>query len=87
MKYLQQSFTVKFEYKVYFTSGIFELSNTLFNDFLKGMGSPGILRKILFVIDQGVIDAGNDVVNELKAYFRTYDEVQLAPEILLVPGG
>ncbi len=87
MKYLQQSFTVKFEYKVYFTSGIFELSNTLFNDFLKGMGSPGIPRKILFVIDQGVIDAGNDVVNELKAYFRTYDEVQLAPEILLVPGG
>jgi len=81
MKYLQQSFSVKFEYKVYFTSGLFNTSNTLFNDFLKG---PGIIRKILFVVDEGV---GIGVVQQLKEYFNLHHAVQLVPEIVIVPGG
>ncbi|SDM51818.1 3-dehydroquinate synthase [Daejeonella rubra] len=81
MKYLQQSFTVKFEYKVYFTSGLFNTSNTLFNDFLKG---PGIIRKILFVVDEGV---GIETVQQLKEYFSFHHAVQLVPEIVIVPGG
>lgn len=87
MEYLQQSFSVKFEYKVHFTSGLFNISNTLFNDFLTGSGIPGIPRKILFVIDQGILDAGNDVLQQVKDYFKTYNTVQLIPEIVLVPGG
>ena len=81
MKYLQQSFSVKFEYKVYFTSGLFNASNTLFNDFLKG---SGIIRKILFVVDEGV---GIEIVQQLKEYFRLHHAVQLVPEIVIVPGG
>jgi 3-dehydroquinate synthase len=81
MKYLQQSFSVKFEYKVYFTSGLFNASNTLFNDFLKG---SGIIRKILFVVDEGV---GIEIVQQLKEYFRLHHAVQLLPEIVIVPGG
>lgn len=87
MEYLQQSFTVKFEYKVHFTSGLFNISNTLFNDFLSESDTPGIPRKILFVIDQGILDAGNDVQQQVKDYFKTYNTVQLIPEIVLVPGG
>ena len=87
MEYLQQSFTVKFEYKVYFTSGLFNVSNTLFNDYLAELAAPGIPRKILFVIDQGIQDAGNDVVQQVKDYFRAHTVVQLIPDILLVPGG
>jgi len=81
MKYLQQSFSVKFEYKVYFTSGLFNISNTLFNDFLKG---SGIIRKILFVVDEGV---GIEIVQQIKEYFRLHHAVQLVPEIVIVPGG
>lgn len=81
MKYLQQSFQVKFEYKVFFTSGLFNPSNTLLNDFLKG---PGIKRKILFVVDEGV---GFEVVQQLKEYFKIHHAVQLVPEIVIVPGG
>ena len=81
MKYLQQSFSVKFEYKVYFTSGLFNASNSLFNDFLKG---SGIIRKILFVVDEGV---GIEIVQQLKEYFRLHHSVQLVPEIVIVPGG
>jgi 3-dehydroquinate synthase len=81
MKYLQQSFQVKFEYKVFFTSGLFSPLNTLLNDFLKG---PGIIRKILFVIDEGV---GIELVQQLKEYFKVHHAVQLVPEIVIVPGG
>lgn len=87
MKYLQQSFTVKFEYKVYFTSGLFNQANPLFNDYLKNLSTGNIKRKILFVVDQGLIDAGNNVIDTLKTYFETYDSVQLVPEILVIPGG
>ncbi|MFA6947055.1 MAG: 3-dehydroquinate synthase, partial [Pedobacter sp.] len=87
MEYLQQSFTVKFEYNVYFTSGLFNQANPLFNDYLKERESGNITRKILFIIDQGVIEAGNDIVKALKEYFEVHDAVQLVPEILLVPGG
>jgi 3-dehydroquinate synthase len=81
MKYLQQSFDVKFEYKVYFGSGLFNPSNTLLNDFLKG---TGMVRKIFFVLDAGV---GREVVDQIKNYFNVHHAVQLVPEILVVPGG
>lgn len=87
MNYLQQSFTIKFEYKVFFTSGLFSPVNPLFNDFLNGISTGNNSRKILFVIDQGFIDAGNDVITEIGAYFKVFQAVQLVPEIILVPGG
>ena len=87
MKYLQQSFTVKFEYKVYFTSGLFNQANTLFNDYLQNLRSGSVKRKILFVIDQGVVDAGNTIVESLRSYFEVHQAVDLVPEILLIPGG
>jgi len=87
MNYLQQSFTVKFEYKVFFTSGLFSQANPLLNDFLKGIAVGNTPRKILFVIDQGFMDAGNDVLAEIRAYFELYHAVQLVSEIIVVPGG
>lgn len=87
MEHLQQSFTVKFEYKVYFTSGLFDISNKLFSDFLNNTGSPEIPRKILFVLDQGVLDAGTNVIPQLRNYFAEHKSVQLIPEFIIVPGG
>lgn len=87
MEHLQQSFTIKFEYKVFFTSGLFDVSNTLLSDFLKQTGSPEIPRKILFVLDKGVIDAGNDLITQLKDYFASYSSVELIQEFVIVPGG
>jgi 3-dehydroquinate synthase len=87
MKHLSQSFTVKFEYQVYFTTGIFNITNTLFNDFLLSAGTPASLRKILFVADKGVIDAHPNLINEIKNYFSIYPTVQLISDILIVTGG
>jgi 3-dehydroquinate synthase len=87
MEHLQQSFTIKFEYKVYFTSGLLDTSNKLFSDFLDHAGAADIPKKILFVVDQGVVAAGADPKGQLEAYFESYSEVQLVPQIIMVPGG
>lgn len=87
MEHLQQSFTVKFEYKVYFTSGLFEISNKLFIKFLLDKASPEIPKKILFVLDQGVVDAGTNVIDQIKNYFADHKSVQLVREFIIVPGG
>ncbi len=87
MNYLQQSFSIKFEYKVFFTSGLFSPLNHLFSDFLKGLSADNNARKILFIVDQGFVDAGNDLIAEIREYFKVHQTVQLVPEIILVPGG
>ncbi|SKB82049.1 3-dehydroquinate synthase [Daejeonella lutea] len=87
MEHLQQSFTIKFEYKVYFTSHLFEVSNNIFNAFLNNTGSPEIPRKILFVIDQGVITANNDLISQIKNYFDRHQTVQLVNDFIVIPGG
>lgn len=87
MKHLSQSFSVKFEYQVYFTAGIFSKTNTLFNDFLLSSATSSSLRKILFVADKGVIDANPKLIAEIQAYFSFYNSVQLIQDVLIVPGG
>lgn len=86
MSYLEQSFSVKFEYKIFFTSSLFDTSNNTLSDFLKGKATEA-LHKIFFVVDQGVADAHPDLLTAIKAYFRRHSDVRLIPDILVVPGG
>jgi 3-dehydroquinate synthase len=87
MEHLHQSFTVKFEYHVFFTSGLFTPGNNLFVDFLAGAASAGIARKILFVIYEGVVNAHPGLINQVEGYFKGQHEVQFLPDILIIPGG
>ncbi len=87
MSYLQQSFSVKFEYKVHFTSRLFEISNTLLGNFLKERHTTGITQKILFVIDEGVSSNHPYLHRQLTSYFDAYRDVCLVPELLIIPGG
>ncbi|MEQ7798693.1 3-dehydroquinate synthase [Pedobacter sp. ASV1-7] len=86
MSYLQQSFSVKFEYKIYFTSALFNLSNMTLSNFFKERKTESG-QKIYFVIDQGVYLAHPDLSNEIAAYFEPLQEVKLIPDMLIVPGG
>jgi len=87
MGYLQQSFDIKFEYRVHFTSGLFDISNTVLKNFLKDHKIKGIAQKILFVVDEGVINAHPDLLDNINAYFNTSSAIQLAGEIIVIPGG
>jgi 3-dehydroquinate synthase len=87
MEYLQQSFSVKFEYKVFFTPGLFNVENTALNTFLSGDSTSASVKKILFVIDQDVLNANLALADKIKKYFATHKAAQLIPELVLMPGG
>src|ERR1700744_203680 len=86
MEHLHQSFTIKYEYTVFFTSGLFAIENPLLNDFLYASKSASV-KKILFVVDEGVVNAMPDLIPQIKVYFNEYDTVQLIQDVLIVPGG
>lgn len=86
MEHLHQSFTIKYEYNVFFTSGLFGAENPLLNDFLLASKSAAI-KKILFVIDEGVVNTNPYLINQIKAYFKQNSSAQLINDILIVPGG
>lgn len=86
MNYLEQSFSVKFEYKIFFTSSLFDISNTTLADFFTGKPSLS-LRKIFFVLDQGVADTHPDLISNIKNYFDQHSVIQLIPEVMVIPGG
>ena len=86
MDYLQQSFSVPFQYRVYFTEHLFSASNTLLHDYLM-QGAAAIKKKILFVIDDGVLQHHAALVNDIKYYFSTATTIQLVEDIIVIPGG
>ncbi|SDL32003.1 3-dehydroquinate synthase [Pedobacter sp. ok626] len=86
MSYLEQSFSVKFDYKIYFTNSLLESTNTLLADFFKGRPAEGS-QKIFFVIDEGVAIAHPNLTNDIKAYFELHRQVNLINDIMIVPGG
>ncbi|MEO8414674.1 MAG: 3-dehydroquinate synthase [Ginsengibacter sp.] len=86
MDYLEQEFVVKFDYRVYFTSALFNLSNTILEDFfVQKKTSP--FQKIFFVIDHNVANGHPRLVEEIFAYFKKYKTVLLLGNIMLTPGG
>lgn len=87
MEFLQQSFSVRFEYKTFFTSDLFELSNTGFNDFIASNSTSASIKKILFVVDQDVLKAKPELADKIRNYFSVHKAAQLIPEIVAMPGG
>lgn len=85
MDYLQQSFSVRFEYKVFFTEHLFNTSNTTFRDFLKAQQSD-VTKKILVIIDDGVAAAHPSLERDITEYFRNITSYTLVP-IQIIKGG
>lgn len=87
MNYLQQSFSVTFDYRIHFTNGLFDLSNPLLNKFLSDNQVEGEKRKILFIVDQNVANHHTKLLQQIAGYFNEYKTVELVGDILLIPGG
>jgi 3-dehydroquinate synthase len=86
MDYLEQSFEVHFDYKVYFTTGIFDPLNKDLAFFLKEQNTQASLQKILFVIDDGVLKTHRQLMDQIRSYFEN-SPVSLVNDILIIPGG
>lgn len=86
MDYLQQSFRVHFEYKVFFTERLFDISNPLFREYLRSQQTDN-RKKLLFVLDQGVVDQHPDLQNKITTYLSEIPSFSLVENMLLIPGG
>ena len=86
---IEQEFTVKFRYGVYFTQNLFAADNQLLTDILsQNHTSSGAPAKVLFVVDSGVANANPELllkVNQYAAY--NSQSINLVAEPLLIPGG
>jgi 3-dehydroquinate synthase len=87
MEHLHQSFTVQYNYNVFFTSALFSSENELLNSFLVNLNPAVTIKKILFVIDEGVANAQPVLNSQIKTYFSKYHQTQLIQDILVIPGG
>ncbi len=88
MDHLHQAFSVRFTYTVFFTERIFDSTNSLLTDFFSQHATAETRKKILFIIDSGVVDTHPDLPTTIKAYFAQHsDLVELVPELLIIPGG
>lgn len=88
MNHLQQTFSVRFTYTVFFTEQLFETTNPLIADFLTKQAVDDIRKKLLIVLDSGVVAAHPDLPTDIKTYFAQYTgSVDLISELLVIPGG
>lgn len=84
MKSIKQSFSVPFQYQVFFTEKLFHPGNTILADLIKSPQKP----KVYFVIDAGVAEAHPDLIKQIRQYVQHYEaHFTLCAEPLLVPGG
>ncbi len=84
--FLQQTFSVRFEYNVFFTEDLFDRKNPVFRDFLLSRQTD-TTRKLLFIVDSGVTTHHPGLDAQIRSYFQELPAVSLIPEILMVPGG
>ena len=85
---IEQDFTVRFRYGVYFTQSLFATGNSLLTDILTQSHTSGAPAKVLFVIDSGVVNANPELVQQINHYAADNPQsINLVAAPLLVPGG
>ena len=88
MNHLQQDFSVRFTYTVFFTEQLFDTNNPLLSDFFARSVQEETQKKLLFVLDSGVADAFPHLSATINTYFaQGIKGVELIPDLLMVPGG
>lgn len=81
---LEQKFSVPFHYPVCFTEDLFDPTNRIFVEVLKGDRIP----KVLFVVDSGVADTHPTLISQIKSYAQAHsNSFILATEPMIVTGG
>jgi len=87
MNVIEQSFAVQFSYKVLFTRHAFAAGNRLILDLLAAHNPAQIQQKLLFVVDQCVLDHHPSLGADIAQYFAGAERLQLIPELVTVAGG
>ncbi|TLP81692.1 3-dehydroquinate synthase [Maribacter sp. ACAM166] len=83
---IKQSFKVQYEYQLYFTAGLFNLENPLFEKLIADYKEFEPV-KLLFVIDDGVKNYHPNLISQIKAYCNSNSETLKLTESMVVSGG
>ena len=86
LKPIEQSFSVAYAYKLYFTSAIFEIENTLFRDIMATY-KPNSSTKVFFVIDDGVVLKHKNILAKIDTYCQAHHKTLQFTESIIVKGG
>lgn len=87
MDFLQQSFSVRFDYKVFFTNHLFSQKNMLLGEFFENEKRSETRPKIFFVLDEHVAKHHPDLIGKIRSYFKGFPSLQLVEDVMIVPGG
>ena len=88
MNHLHQAFSVRFTYTVFFTERLFDTTNSVLADFFTQQVTGETRKKLLFVVDSGVLDTHPTLQSDISTYFtQLTDTVELVSDILIIPGG
>ena len=86
MEKLVQRFEVKYQYPVFFTDRLFEQDNITFSQFVQQSDGPGAQKKLLFVLDRGLLEhypqLDKDIASYTHFHLPDYEAVTMA-----LPGG
>ncbi len=86
MKMIHQQFQVPYQYPVYFIRQIFQRENETFDNFIKQATEAGVEKRILFIMDEGMLLHHPQLPEDIKSYFREDKTIKLVPPAVL-PGG
>jgi len=85
MQSIQQDFSIRFQYAVHFTQGLFKTDNPLL---ARVFPAQDPLPKAYFVLDEGVVKAHTKLIADIEAYAQHYAHVfTLCAPPWVVPGG
>ncbi|OYE06197.1 3-dehydroquinate synthase [Nostoc sp. 'Peltigera membranacea cyanobiont' 232] len=84
---IHQRVSVTFNYEVYFTQNLFELKNPTLAQVITGDGETKP-KKLVAVVDAGILKSQPELVKQLVAYTKFYGEVlAIAAEPMIISGG
>lgn len=86
LKPIEQSFSVAYAYKLYFTRDIFSTQNTLFRDIMATY-KPNSKVKLFFVIDKGMIKHHKELLSNIETYCRYHSNTLHHTKSVVVLGG
>ncbi|BAZ31284.1 3-dehydroquinate synthase [Cylindrospermum sp. NIES-4074] len=84
---ISQSVSVSFNYQIHFTKNLFDLKNPLLAQVITA-DEETKPKKVLAVVDAGLLQFNPELVWQLAAYSKFYAEIlTLAVEPMIIPGG
>ncbi|NIG53025.1 3-dehydroquinate synthase [Chitinophaga sp. Cy-1792] len=87
MENILQNFDVNFNFKVHFTSHLFDPANDCLRSYLESQAVKAYQKKLLVILDAGMAAHYPDLPQQIATYLRQVNGFQLVPEIITIAGG